>query len=139
MPDQIKPVMYYIGTVPHKLGEGAKILSALKDAGVNLVGFLGYPKSARIAELVFVVDESAPNLAAIGKKAGLSLGKKQKGLLLTGDDKPGAVAKKAAALADAGINIVSIHALAGGAGKYAALIVVAAADFRKAVKALGGK
>ena len=136
MPDEITQVSYYIGTIPHKVGEGARILNAVKDAGVNLLGFLGYPKSARVAEVVFVVDEKAPNLARIAKKAGLALGKKQKALLITGEDRLGTVAEKMAALSGAGINIVSVHALAAGAGRYAALVAVAPADLRKAVKAL---
>jgi predicted amino acid-binding ACT domain protein len=53
-----------------------------------------------------------------------------------GEDRLGAVAEKAAALAAAGINIVSIHALAATGCCFNALIVVAAADFRKAAKAL---
>jgi hypothetical protein len=136
MPDEITQVSYYIGTIPHKVGEGARILNAVKDAGVNLLGFLGYPKSARAAEAVFVVDEKAPNLARIAKKAGLALGKKQKALLITGEDRLGTVAEKMAALSGAGINIVSVHALAAGAGRYAALVAVAPADLRRAVKAL---
>ncbi|MGA2327228.1 MAG: hypothetical protein ABSH05_13180 [Bryobacteraceae bacterium] len=136
MPDEITQVSYYIGTIPHKVGEGARILNAVKDASVNLLGFLGYPKSARVAEVVFVVDEKAPNLARIAKKAGLALGKKQKALLIAGEDRLGTVAEKMIALSGAGINIVSVHALAAGAGRYAALVAVAPADLRKAVKAL---
>lgn len=136
MPDEITQVSYYMGTIPHKVGEGARILNALKDAGVNLLGFLGYPKSARVAEVVFVVDQKAPNLAQIAKKAGLALGKKQKALLITGEDRLGTVAEKMTALSGAGINIVSVHALVAGAGRYAALVAVAPADLRKAVKAL---
>jgi hypothetical protein len=136
MPDEITQVSYYIGTIPHKVGEGARILNAMKDSGVNLLGFLGYPKSARIAELLFVVDDKAPNLARIAKKAGLVLGKKQKALLIAGEDRPGALAEKVAALAGVGINIVSVHGLAPGAGRYAALVALAPADLRKAVKAL---
>ena len=125
-----------MGTMPNKVGEGARILEALKAEGVNLIAFLGYPKSARIAEVVLAVDEKAPNLGKIAKKVGIELGKKQKALLVAGDDKLGAVAAKVAAMAQAGINIVSVHALAGGGKRYAALVVVLAADFRKAAKAL---
>lgn len=137
MADQIKQVSYYIGEIPNKVGEGAHLLNALKDAGVNLTGCLGYPKSARKAEVIIIVDDKAPNLAPIAKGAGVALGKKQKGFLASGADRPGACAELMGKLAEKGINVVTLHALCGGAGTYSALIVVAAPDFRKAAKVLG--
>ena len=135
MADEITPVAYYIGTIPNKVGEGARILNALKDAGVNLTGFFGYPK-ARAAEIILVVDEKAPALGPIAKKAGATLGKKQKAFLLTGEDRPGAVAEVMAKLAAAGINIASVHGVCGGVGRYGAVITVDAAAVKKAAKAL---
>jgi hypothetical protein len=137
MPDEITRVDYYVGTIPHKVGEGAKALKTFTDAGINLTGFLGYPKTARNAEVIFIVDEKMPALAGIAKKAGLMLGKKQRGFFVNGEDRPGAVTEMVTKLSAASINIVSVHALCAGAGRYGALVVVDPKDLRKAAKALG--
>jgi hypothetical protein len=137
MPDEITRVDYYIGAIANKMGEGAKVLDVFLAAGVNLTGFLAYPKSARNAEVIFVVDEKQKALGPVGKKAGAALGKKQKAFFVTGDDRPGAVLEHVQKIAAAGLNIVSVHAMCSGEKRYGALIAVAAADMRKAAKALG--
>ncbi len=133
MADQVTKVDYFMGEIPNKPGEGARLLNALKDAGVNLTGFLGYPKSARKSEIVIVGGKPGP----AAKKAGFELGKKQTGFFVNGADRPGVVAEMATKLAEAGINIVSCHAMCGGPGTFGALIVVGAEDMRKAGKLLG--
>jgi hypothetical protein len=135
VPDQITRVDYYIGTIPNKTGEGARVLDAFREAGLNLTGFLGYKKSARLAEIVIVVDEKT-RPAPAARKAGLKL-EKGKGFLIEGEDRPGAMAGYAEKLAEAGININSFHGLCAGAGRFGALVTVNPADMRKTARLLG--
>jgi hypothetical protein len=60
MPDEISRVEYYVAAIPHKAGEGARILTAFKDAGMNLKGFLGYRKTARKVGLDLEARLKAP-------------------------------------------------------------------------------
>lgn len=127
-------VTYFSLTVANKPGEGAKILTALKDAGINLLGFWGYPMKGKKAQFdIAPTDAKAFTKAA--KKLGLEPGPKQTALYVAGDDQLGTVAEAAAKLAAAGVSIRAAQALSAG-GKYAVLIQVEESDFKAAKKAL---
>lgn len=128
-------VTYFSLTVANKTGEGAKLLTSLKDAGIDLLAFWGYPMKGKKAQFDIVpTDPKAFNKAA--KKLGLEIDSKQTALYVAGEDQPGSVAKAAAKLAAAGISIRAAQALSTGDGKFGLLIEVAEDDVKKARKAL---
>jgi hypothetical protein len=45
--DEIRRIDYYYVTVPDKPGEGSRILTALHQAGINLLGVSAFPNAAR--------------------------------------------------------------------------------------------
>jgi hypothetical protein len=51
MADDIRVVDHYSASIPNKVGEGARVLGALRDAGVNLVAFWGYKHGEGRAQL----------------------------------------------------------------------------------------
>ena len=135
MPDTVKQVQYFYAEVPDKLGEGARILSVLKEAGVNLLAYSGFPKGRR-SQLDFIPADAVAFRAA-ARKAKLSLVGPKSGFLLQGEDRPGALAEVIAKLAAAVINITACDAVAAGEGRYGALLWVKPQDVQKAARALG--
>src|SRR5438093_1409850 len=64
MADFVRSASYFKMAAPDKAGEGARALSGLRDAGVNLLAFSGFPRNRR-AQLDFVpADPMAFNAAA---------------------------------------------------------------------------
>ncbi len=134
MPDTVRRVDYYYITVSDKPGEAARILSALHEAGINLIAFSGFPHGARRSQLDFVPEDPAA-FSKAAKKAGLKLSSRKTGFLIQGADRPGELAEVLGKLA--GINVTAVDAVCAGAGRYGALLWVKPADLRRAARVLG--
>jgi hypothetical protein len=136
MADTVRQVEYFYIQVPDKAGEGAKVLRALKDAGVNLLAFSAFPEGRR-AQLDFIpADASAFKSAAKANRWKL-VGPKR-GFLIQGDDRVGAIADLVGKLADAKINVTAMDAVCVD-GRYGALCWVAPRDAKKAAQILGAQ
>ena len=134
MADGIRKVDYFKAQVQDRAGEGARILSALGVEGINLLFFTGFPRG-RTSQLDFI-PENGPAFRKAAKKAGLAVTKKT-AFLVQGQDRPGAIAAIVSKLAEAGVNITALDAVAAGGGRYGAILWVKPAEVRKAAKALG--
>jgi hypothetical protein len=135
MADIIRKVAYFAMDVPNKPREGARLLRALADAGVNLLAFSGFP-SGRKAQLDFIPEDVAVFKKAV-KVAKIKTRPQKFGFLIQGDNRKGAVADLLKTLADKNINVTAIDAVSAGAGRYAAVLWVNPKDVNKAAKALG--
>jgi len=129
-------VEHYSAAIANKVGEGARVLGALRSAGVNLIALWGYARAAGKATLEFIPDDWAAFEAA-AKGAKLKLTKKQIAFHVRGEDRPGAIADLLAKLAVAKVNVGAVQAVCAGAGQYGAVIFLPQKDVGKAAKALG--
>jgi hypothetical protein len=136
MPDTATTIHYFAIVVPNKIGEGAKALTALKEAGVNMIGFWGYPIKGKKAQLD-VAPADAKAFPKIAKKLGYEAGPKMTAFLITGEDRSGVLADAMSKLCAAGISTHAAQAICAGEGRFGALIQVLPDDVKKAKKVLG--
>jgi hypothetical protein len=134
MAETVRQVEYFYMEAPNKVGEGAKVLQALKDAGVNLLAFSGFP-SGRRAQLDFFPADAAA-FRAVAKANRWKLIGPKRGFLVQGDDRIGAIADLVSKLAGANINVIAMDAVSVD-GRYGALCWVAPRDVKKAAALLG--
>lgn len=135
MADTVRLVEYFYVMAPQKPGVGAALLAELRQAGVNLLAFTGFP-SGRGAQIDFV-PEDAVAFRATARKAKWKVTGPKKALMLMGDDRPGVVGEFLQKLADARINVTAIDAVCAGSGRYGAILWVAPRDVAKAARTLG--
>ena len=138
MPDRVRKVNYCYLTVPNRARQGAAVLDTLKNAGVNLLGYTGFPAGARKAQLDLVAESMAP-LRRVAKRNGWRLSKTKKGFLVQGKDELGAVHRHIKKLADQRINITAADAVAAGKGRYGMLLWVKERDYNRATRILRAK
>ncbi len=133
--DNVRKADYFSIEVANKPGEGAMHLKALREAGVNLLAFTGFP-SGKKAQIDFIVEDSAA-LKAVAKKHKWKLSARKTVFLVHGDDRLGAVHEVIAKLAEKKIGITALDAVSAGGGRYGAMFWVKPQDLAKASKALG--
>jgi hypothetical protein len=136
MADTVRGVEYYYVTVPDAPGEGQRILSALKERGVNLLAYLGFPLGGGQSQIDLVPDD-AESLKEAAQQAGVTLSEAKRAFLVQGDDRVGAVSDTTAKLAEANINVTAAAAVGAGSGRYGMILWVAPADYGRASGALG--
>ncbi len=137
MADRIRRVSYFYIMAPDKPGEGARALETLRDAGVNLLAFSGFPQGRR-SQLDFVPEDPAAFRAAARKARWKVTGPKV-AFVVEGEDRPGAAAEILGKLAAAKVNVTATDAVCAGAGRFGVLFWVKPRDVNKAAKALGAE
>jgi hypothetical protein len=135
--DTIRKADYFSMEVSNKAGEAARLLGALRDAGVNLLAFTGFPAGRR-AQVDFVPEDTAKFRAA-ARKIGMNVGARKTVFIAQGDDRVGAIAEICERIAATGVNMTAMDAIASGDGRYAAIFWVEASAVNKVAKALGAR
>ncbi len=135
MADQIRRVDYFYVEVPDKPGEGARVLTALKEAGVNLLNFTAFPGAGGKAQLDLVVEDAGA-LTKAAKGAGLTLSGRKQAFFIQGQNRAGAAGEALRKLADAKVNVRAANGSAGQGG-FGMIVWVAPSDYAAAAKALG--
>ncbi len=136
MADKVRRIEYYYINLPDKPGEGSKVFSVLKDAGVLLLALQAFPTGGGRAQLD-LVPEDANKFKQAAQRAGLTLTGPKRAFLIAGDDRVGAAAEHAKKLADAKVNITAVTGIGAGSGRYGMILWVAPADYERAATALG--
>lgn len=135
MADNIQKVTYFVCNRPNKPGEGAHLLKQLKDAGVNLYAFHGFPSGRRAQ--IDLVPEDATLFKKVARKLGLEIEETKTGFLVRGKDRVGAIVEMLETLAASDVNITAIDAVAAGARRFGAIFWVRPQDVTRTAKLLG--
>ncbi len=135
--DTIRRVEYFYTLVSDKPGEGARALATLREAGVNLLAYSGFPAGRR-AQLDFVPSDPVA-FKQVAKQARWKVKGPKRGFLIQGDDRVGACAEILDKLAAAKINVTAMDAVSAGAGRWGAILWVKPGAFKKAAQVLGAE
>ena len=134
MPDTVQRVDYYVASIPHRAGEGARILNAFRDAGVNFLALHAFPRDGNAQVDFFPQDSNAFEGAA--KEAGIELERRKTAFLVQGSDRVGAIAEILGKLGDADVNVTALDAVSAD-GRFGALLWVSPEKVDAAAEALG--
>jgi len=136
MNDQIRIVDCYYATVRDRPGEASRLLEHVSERGLNLTAFTAIPAGDEQTQIC-LVTEKPEQLQQAATDAGATLVGPQRGFLIQGEDRIGALHGHHQNLANAGVNVYSSSGICDGSGRFGFILWVEAGDFDKAVAAFG--
>jgi len=135
MSDSVKKVNYCYLVVPNRPGQGAKVFTAIREGGVNILAHVGFPGRKGKAQLDFVASNLS-KIRSVARRNGWRISRPKKAFLVQGSDKSGAANRHFARLADARVGVTAAAALAAGGNRYGMIVWVKPKDYARAARAL---
>ena len=136
MADKPRLVDYFITHCQDSPGDALRILSVIKDSGVNLLAFSAFPDGPNQSQIDFIPENSEALMQA-AKQGGIALSERKRCFLIDGADRPGAVSDILKRLGDAKINVIACDAVCAGDGRFGAILWVQPAALQAAARVLG--
>jgi hypothetical protein len=122
-----------MSNLENKPGALLRVMQDLKKKNIALAGLWGIETQEKAGKL-YVVPENPDELKNAWESAGLII-KEGVGFFITGENRTGVLNESLDALANTGVNINAIDAIAVG-GQFGSFLQVDASDVEKAAKVL---
>ncbi len=133
---KVERVAYLKARLEDRPGALLKVLQDLKAKNLALKGLWGFATQGGQADL-YVVPKNPEKVKSAWQSSGIFV-EEGTGFFLKGVDRTGALLKRLESVANSGVNIDAIDAVAVG-GRYGSFVWVKAADVDRAARALGAK
>ncbi len=135
---RVRKVNYCKMTVSSRAGQAEGVLNAIKEAGINMHAFSGFPSKAGKSQIDLISDDTAA-IKRLAKKSSWRLSKTKKAFLVQGKDEIGAIHKIFEKLADEKINVTAADAVAASGGRYGMILWVKPKVYNRAARVLKAK
>ncbi len=136
MEHTIRRVDYFYVSVKDEPGQSLKVLTQMKDMGVNMLAFAAIPTGLHKTQLTLFPEDSL-QLQSVAKRAGMKLVGPQGAFLVQGSDEIGALVGVHEKLYRAKVNIYSSTCVTDGHCCYGYIIYVRPERYEDAAAALG--
>ena len=138
MAAKIRKVNYVYIKAPNRAGHATRVLTALRDAKVNLLAFSGFPERRGTAQIDLVTDDLS-GLKGVARREGWKLSSTRRAFLVQGTDEVGAALAALAKVAAKKINVIAADAVSAGTGRFGMIFWVSPRHYARAAKVLGAR
>jgi predicted amino acid-binding ACT domain protein len=135
MPVKARRVEYFYVTAEDRPGQAHGLLSRLAQNEVNLLALSLVPVGPNVTQFT-LFPESTERLARAAERLGLVLAGPHRAILITGDDRLGALVDFHGELSRAGINVYAANGVTDCKGGYGYVMYVRPEDFDNAARTL---